>query len=162
MTKIKFTKSEKDGKTLVGFVTKNESGVYRGCRQDANVKKKIVIPDAVLSKSIVQNALYDCVMKPMCNGAGFIAVEATICEFPAVINTTVTGKRFKVEVQFGNSTIVYDPQYGNSEKRKTVEGVKNVIEARNDIRDKQNVIDAFLRSANMVDALYKDYKRHQL
>lgn len=161
-TKIKFFKSEKDGKTLVGYVTENESGAYRGCREKDPVKKKVVIPDAFLAQGMIENALYDCTIKPMKSGAGFIAVEASLCQFPAIVDATVTDTRFKVTVMFGNTTIIYDPQFGKDRTRNTVEGVLEVLQSRNDIRDKEKVIDAFLRSANMVCALHKDYKRHQL
>ncbi len=161
-TRIKFFKSEKDGKTLVGYVTENENGVYRGCRESSPVKKKVVIPDVCLAQGMVENALYDCTIKPMNSGEGFIAVEASLCQFPAIIDTTVTANRFKVAVRFGNQEIVYDPQFGREASRNTVEGVLDVLSSRNDIRDKDKVTDAFLRSANMVCALYNDYRRHQL
>lgn len=161
-TKIKFKRSTKDNVTLVGYVTKNDKGVYMGCREDAPVKKKVVIPDSILANSIVENALYDCGLKSMKNGNGFIAVEIELCLFPAVVDTIVTSNRFKVTVKFGNKSIIYDPQYGQDDSRKTVEGALKALKERNDIRDKDQVIDAYLRSANMVCALYKDYKKHQL
>lgn len=161
-TKIKFNRSTKNEETLVGYVTKNEKGVFRGCREDDQVKKKIVIPDEFLARGMKEGVLYDCELKPMKNGAGFIAVTANVTLFPAVVDTTVTNNRFKVEVKFGNKRIVFDPQYGNDPCRKTVNGVLEILNQREDIRDKEQVIDAFLRSANMVDALYKDYRNHQL
>ena len=161
-TRIKFFLSQTDHKTLVGYVTKNESGVYRGCRESSPVKKKVVIPDSELANGMVEKALYSCSLKPMNNGSGFIAVEAELCQFPAIVDTTVTANRFKVTVEFGNTKIIYDPQYGKDKTRNTVEGVLEILESRNDIREKQSVIAAFLRSANMVCALYNDYKKHQL
>ncbi len=161
-TRIKFFLSEKDKKTLVGYVTKNERNAYRGCREQDPVKKKVVIPDAVIAKGMVANALYDCRLKPMVNDAGFIAVEAELCQFPAIIDTTIVAERFKVEVSFGNTTIVFDPQYGKSDKVRTVEGVLSVLKGRNDIKDKMGVIDAFLKSANIVDAMYREYKQQKL
>ena len=148
-TKIKFKRSTKDNVTLVGYVTKNDKGVYMGCREDAPVKKKVVIPDSILANSIVENALYDCGLKSMKNGNGFIAVEIELCLFPAVVDTVVTSNRFKVTVKFGNKSIIYDPQYGQDDSRKTVEGALKALKERNDIRDKDQVIDAYLRS--MID-----------
>lgn len=161
-TKIKFSRSAKDGVTLVGYVTKNDRNVYRGCRESDPAKKKVVIPDTAVASVMIENALYDCALKPMSNGSGFIAVKAELCLFPAVVDTTITNNRFKVTVKFGNKTIVYDPQYGVDDSRKTVEGVLEILRGRNDIRDKEQIIDAFLRSANMVSAIYKDYKKHLL
>jgi hypothetical protein len=161
-TKIKFSESKKDGTTLVGYVTQNERGIFRGCRESENVKKKVVIPDHIIAQGMVANVLYDCALKPMSSGSGFIAVEADICKFPAVIDTQVSNNRFKVEVKFGGKCIIYDPQLGVDDSRKTVEGALSALESRVDIRDKGMVIKTFLSAANMVHALYKEYRNHQL
>ena len=161
-TKIKFSESKKDGATLVGYVTQNENGKFRGCRETDPVKKKVVIPDVVIAEGMMPNVLYDCRLKPMNSGAGFIAVEAEICKFQAVIDTQVSNNRFKVEVRFGGKVVIYDPQLGVDSSRKTVEGALAALEDRVDIQDKDRVISAFLSSANMVHALYKEYRNHQL
>ena len=57
-TRIKFFLSQTDHKTLVGYVTKNDSGVYRGCRESSPVKKKVVIPDSELAKGMVEKNAY--------------------------------------------------------------------------------------------------------
>lgn len=161
-TKIKFTRSEKDGITLVGYVSENENNFYYGCREDSPVKKKVVIPDSVIAEGMVENTLYDCTLKPMRNGKGFIAVKAEICLFPATVEFSIANNRYKASVRFGNKTIVYDPQYGRDDSVKTVEGALGILERRNDIRDKQKVVDSFLQAANIVSTLYKEYRRHRL
>lgn len=161
-TRIKFTESKTDKAVLVGYVTKDDQNFIRGCREDDPAKKKVVIPDVSIAQFIMENVLYECVIRPMVSGKGYIATSAEICKFPAVIDTTVSGNRFKVEVRFGGKTVVYDPQFGSDDSRRTVEGALAILEGRVDIRDKERVIDAFLKSANMVHSIYKDYRKHQL
>lgn len=161
-TKIKFSESKVDNAVLVGYVTKDDQNFIRGCRESDPVKKKVVIPDAVLAQGLLTNVLYECTLKPMKSGHGYIATDAVVCQFPAVVDTTVSDNRFKVEVRFGGKTVVYDPQFGVDDSRKTVEGTLEVLQGRVDIKDKDRVIDAFLKSANMVRSLYKDYRNHQL
>lgn len=161
-TKIKFEVSKSDGAVLVGYVTKDERNFIRGCRENDPVKKKIVIAHDNIAPGIIPNVLYDCTIIPMSTGAGYIATSADVYKFPAVIDTTVSNNRFKVEVKFGGKTVVYDPQFGIEDSRRTVEGALAVLEGRVDIKDKPQVINAFLRSANMVHSLYRDYRKHQL
>lgn len=161
-TKIKFAESKLDKAVLVGYVTKDDQNFIRGCRETDPVKKKVVIPDEIIAPGIMTNVLYECSLKPMKSGSGYIAVSADICQFPAVVDTTVSNNRFKVEVRFGGKVVTYDPQFGIDDSRRTVEGALAILEGRVDIRDKQQVIKAFLRSANMVHSLYKDYRNHQL
>ena len=161
-TKIKFTESKRDSAVLVGYVTKDDQNFIRGCREDDPAKKKIVIPAESVAPGIVPNVLYECVIRPMASGSGYVAIDASVCQFPAVVDATVSNNRFKVEVRFGGKTVVYDPQFGIEDSRRTVEGALSVLEGRMDIKDKPQVVKAFLRSGNMVHSLYKDYRNHQL
>lgn len=157
-TRIKFMFDEIT-KTHIAFITKDENGNWRGCRENNQSKKKIVIPSKEIAMNVKDNILYQAVLINMDNDKGFIAKELEIIKFPATIETTIEPERYKVEVRFGNKKVIYDPQNGRQESRKTLPGVMNILKNRVDIENKEQVLENFYEIANQVLTLYIEYKK---
>src|SRR5574344_1285896 len=86
-TIIKFNKLTVNG-SMVGYVTKHESS-WKGCREQSECKKRIVLVDAKIASGIIENVLYRTVLIPMADGNGFIAISATPVLFPAKIESKI-------------------------------------------------------------------------
>ena len=154
-TKLKFAKSEQTG-AYIGFVSQNpKTGRIMGVRPDSEFPKKICIIDQKLSNLIVPNILYDVTLIPMKEKNGYIAIEATPVAFKATIETSYVPKAiYKVEVKFGNKTILFDPVDGKKDSVRTITGVREILEKRMDIENLQDVISDFSEAA---DLLMKHY-----
>ncbi|GAB6012529.1 hypothetical protein [Viscerimonas tarda] len=53
----------------------------------------------------------------------------------------------QVQVTFGNKTVYFDPLNGKSPSSNTIEGVIELLSAREDIADKETVIEDFKKQA---------------
>lgn len=148
-TKLKFVKSEKTG-AIVSFVSQNpKTGRICGVRQDSQYPKKICILDKKLVSEVLLNVLYDVTMIPMTEKNGYVVIEMTPVEFKATISTTYVKKAiYRVEVKFGNKTIVFDPLDGKKDTIRTLKGCLSVLEKRVDIKDITQVVADFQESAN--------------
>ena len=148
-TKLKFVKSEKTG-AIVSFVSQNpKTGRICGVRQDSQYPKKICILDKKLVSEVLLNVLYDVTMIPMTEKNGYVVIEMTPVEFKATISTTYVKKAiYRVEVKFGNKTIVFDPMDGKKDTIRTLKGCLSVLEKRVDIKDITQVVADFQESAN--------------
>lgn len=148
-TKLKFVKSEKTG-AIVSFVSQNpKTGRICGVRQDSQYPKKICILDKKLVSEVLLNVLYDVTMIPMTEKNGYMVIEMTPVEFKATISTTYVKKAiYRVEVKFGNKTIVFDPLDGKKDTIRTLKGCLSVLEKRVDIKDITQVVADFQESAN--------------
>ena len=148
-TKLKFVKSEKTG-AIVSFVSQNpKTGRICGVRQDSQYPKKICILDKKLVSEVLLNVLYDVTMIPMTEKNGYVVIEMTPVEFKATISTTYVKKAiYRVEVKFGNKTIVFDPLDGKKDTIRTLKGCLSVLEKRVDIKDVTQVVADFQESAN--------------
>ena len=148
-TKLKFIKSEKTG-AIVSFVSQNpKTGRICGVRQDSQYPKKICILDKKLVSEVLLNVLYDVTMIPMTEKNGYVVIEMTPVEFKATISTTYVKKAiYRVEVKFGNKTIVFDPLDGKKDTIRTLKGCLSVLEKRVDIKDITQVVADFQESAN--------------
>lgn len=148
-TKLKFVKSEKTG-AIVSFVSQNpKTGRICGVRQDSQYPKKICILDKKLVSDVLLNVLYDVTMIPMTEKNGYVVIEMTPVEFKATISTTYVKKAiYRVEVKFGNKTIVFDPLDGKKDTIRTLKGCLSVLEKRVDIKDITQVVADFQESAN--------------
>lgn len=154
-TKIKFIKSGQTG-AYIGFVSQNpKTKRIVGVRQDSEYPKKICIIDKKLSSLIVPNILYDVTLIPMKEKDGYIAIEANPVAFRATIETSYVPKAiYKIEVKFGNKTILFDPVDGKKDSVRTVAGVREVLEKRMDIENLQGVLDDFLEAADLLMKYY--------
>lgn len=158
-TLIKFS-YDSNTKTHLAFVTKLGAGKpWKGCRENAKTKKKIVIPSKEIASTVQDNTLYHAELIPMNNDQGFIATKLEIQKFPAVIETTVSPTRFKCELKFGNKTIIYDPQKGRQESRKLLPNVMELVRQRVDIENKDKVMEDFNLACQTVLYYYIEYKK---
>lgn len=151
-TNIKFKQNERGA--FYGFVTKNENGSWRGCKEDSNVKKKIVFVDKHEESGIIPNALYQVTLIPMTSDNGFIAINARLVQFVAKINTEVEEHTYRVTVQFGQKTIVYDPTSKDA-KKNNIQTIANLLRNRVDLKSKDAVAEEFLDSACLLLSIYK-------
>lgn len=155
-TKLKFVKSDKTG-AMVGFISKNtKTGQVRGIRADDKLPKQICVASAEIAPYIEENVLYDVILIPMNTKTGYIAIQAEPVGFKATIESCVVKKAvYRVEVKFGNKTIVFDPMDGKKESVKTIAGVLSVLRSRKDIKDYMEVEEEFLKAANIVAIAFR-------
>ncbi len=161
-TKLKFIKSEQTG-AYVSFVSQNpKTGRICGVRQDSEYPKKICILDKKLMCDVLLNVLYDATLVPMAEKNGYVVIEITPVQFKATIEITYVPKSiYVVEVKFGNKVIRFDPKDGRKESIRSIEGCKNILEKRIDIKDVTQVVDDFIDSATDImrkfinDGLYE-------
>lgn len=147
-TKLKFIKSEKTG-AIVSFVSQNpKTGRICGVRQDSPYPKKICILDKKLVGEVLLNVLYDVTMIPMAEKNGYVVISITPVQFKATIATTYVKKAiYRIEVEFGNKTIVFDPYEGKKDTICTLKGCLSILEKRVDIKDITQVVADFEESA---------------
>ncbi len=167
-TWLKFTRSDLNG-SFIGFVahTPGTKGA-RGVRADYPGFKKIVLVSSDISNNVVPNILYRCLLKPMKQVAhkvtgkpyvpGYIAVEIEPVEFEATVTTHYEyGKRYIVEVVFGNQHITFNPFKGSKEKVRSHSVCRDYLEKRCDIKNRAEVIRDFeLAAANIIEILKRD------
>lgn len=148
-TQLKFAKSERNGE-LIGFVSRNAStNKLKGVREDSRFKKKICLLSAELKGIVLPNVLYAVEMKAMHNESGYVVVAATQVLFTAKVESIVVLKSiYQVTITFGNKVIYFDPKDGKGPSSRTCEGVLEILHERQDINDKECVIEEFLKQAN--------------
>lgn len=157
-TNIKFQKNERD--IFQGFVTKNEHGSWRGCRENSVASKKIVLLDPRQVQIVIkENTLYQCTLIPMRSDCGFIVIQATPVLFQARTETIVRNGVYKVMVKFGNKIITYDPT-SKSEKRNNIQGIADYLRKRDDLKYANAVAAEFLDCACMLKSIY-DKQRNE-
>jgi hypothetical protein len=156
-TKLKFARSEQTG-AYISFVSQNPiSGRISGVRGDSVYPKKICIIDQKLAGLIIPDILYDSTLIPMKEKDGYIVIEVNPVAFRATVETTYVPKSiYKVEVRFGNKTVLFDPVDGKQESVSTISGVRGILEKRMDIKDLQQVIDDFLEHAYVLMKYYEN------
>ncbi len=149
-TNIKFKQNERGA--FYGFVTKDNKGSWRGCRE-TDVKKKIVFVDKG-EVDIIPDALYQCSLIPMKTGNGFIALEPKLLQFEARISTEATDNVYHVNVRFGHTTIVYNPKSTNPLKN-NIQTIVRLLKSRHDLKYKDAVADEFCDCACLLLSIYK-------
>lgn len=140
-TKLKFVKSEKTGK-LIGFVTQDpKSGYISGVRENDPRPKKVVLIDKLIVDSVLTEVLYECVLVPMENSKGYIAISCTPVQFTPVIDVTYVPKIiYKVKVQFGNHSLTFDPMNTKNPSRSVFKICRAELEKRMDIKNLQDFL----------------------
>ncbi len=155
-TNIKFKENERG--VFQGFVTKNKRGSWRGCREDADVSKKIVLLDPrQVSIEIKENALYKCSLIPMRSDSGYIAISAKLVQFLARTETIVHEGTYRVLVKFGNKVVIYDPT-SKLEKQNNIQAIANFLRNREDLRYANAVAEEFLDCACLLQSIYNKNK----
>ena len=154
-SRIKFAKSQESGE-IIGFVSRNsKTKLLRGVPETSPYGKKICVLSKDLKGTVEPNVLYDVELKPMHGGKnGYVVVFAQRTLFEATFETFVIPKSaYQVRVTFGNKTIYFDPKDGKSPSSRTIEGVSRVIAERDDILNKEGVLDQFRVDAKALVAL---------
>lgn len=156
-TNIKFKKNERN--IFQGFVTKNEHGSWRGCREDSDIsKKKIVLLDPrQITIPIKENTLYQCTLIPMKSDSGYIVIQAKQVQFEAKVETIVHEDTYQVVVKFGNKTITYDPT-SKQDKRNDKQAIANMLRSREDLKYANAIAEEFLDCACLLQTIYKRAK----
>jgi len=145
-TRLKFYE-QVNAEGLIGFVREMGSTLI-GVPETDKHPKKVVLLSPELNVDIIPNALYDCTVRPMKSGKGYVVVEAELHTFPAVIETIYIPKvEYKITVKFGNKTIIYDIIRGRSIHSGTINGVGAVLAKRYDILDREEVCRQFIVAA---------------
>lgn len=155
-TNIKFKKNEKG--VFQGFVTKNEHGSWRGCREDADVSKKIVLLNPrQISIEIKENTLYQCSLIPMKSDCGYIVISAKQVQFEAKTETVVHENVYRVMVKFGNKIVTYDPT-SKQQKRNDIQSIADFLRSREDLKYANAVAEEFLDCACLLQSIYNRNK----
>jgi hypothetical protein len=130
----------------------------KGVRENSIFGKKICVLSEELKGTIVPNILYNVELKPMHRRNGYVVVSATPALFKAQIETVVVSKSiYQVNITFGNKTIYFDPKDGKSLSSKTIEGALAILGSRNDVEDKETVIENFKKQAEaLIQRMQKD------
>lgn len=152
-TYLKFQRSERDKVSFVSYVRK-ENGSWKGCHESDDCKKKIVLADAGVAETLLENVLYNTTLVPMKECMGFVAISAEPVRFTAQIDTFIEDNKYAVEVRFGHKLIVYDPS-SKQENRRSIDGIIQTLSRRIDIKEPERVICDFKESAETVLAYYK-------
>lgn len=150
-TRLKFKKSPETGE-LISFVNRNpKTKKLKGVDEKFTHGKQIcVLSKELKAQGIVrEKTLYWAEMKPMNGGKkGYVVISATPILFDARIETTIVPKAiYKISVTFGNRSIYFDPKNGRTFYSRTLQGVLQVFEDHDDIKDKAQVIKDFLTQA---------------
>ena len=157
-TRLKLLESQTKGE-LVGFVSRHpKAGRLLGVREDSHYGKKICLLSDHLKGKLKPNILYEVSVKPMRSGTGYVIVAAEQIFFVAQVETTIIPKiTYRITVKFGNKNIYFDPLNGRTSSSTTIEGVLNVLEQRDDILNKADIIQSFVQEAsNLLDRMVKD------
>ena len=154
-TQLKLDVSKRSG-ILVGFVYRHvKTRKLLGVREDAPCGKKIcLLSDELAGRDIRPNKLYQASLKAMHDGNGYVIVDLQPIEFPAQIELKIIHRQqYQITVTFGNKIIYYDPVNGRSSSSRTLEGVVRLIEGREDIQNKQQVIEDLIEQAGVLERL---------
>lgn len=157
-TQIKLTVSQETGE-LIGFVSRNpKSQKLMGVREDSRFGKKICILAKELKGTLSPNILYRVALAPMSDRKGYVIVSAKKVKFEALVEMFVKpGEIYRVTVSFGNKILYFDPKNGKSHFSNTVDGVVQVITKREDIENKEVVLQIFIeRSKQLLARMTED------
>ncbi|MFI3286139.1 MAG: hypothetical protein R3Y08_05735 [Rikenellaceae bacterium] len=164
-TQLKLYESKSKKGELIGFVSRHpKSNKLLGVREHSHHGKQVCVVAEHLKGELKPNVLYEVYVKPMHSGAGYVIMSADKIVFPANINTTIIPRHlYFIKITFGNRVIYFDPICGKSPKSKTVNGVVAVLREREDIEDKEHLIDKFINeSANLISRILLDGVRYDI
>ncbi len=152
-TRLKFAQSPQTGE-IIGFVSRNsKTKLLRGVPETSNYGKKVCVLSADIKGTIEPGVLYDVELVPMHRVNGYVVVSARRTLFEAKFETEmVPGVTYRLKITFGHKTIYFDPIGGKSPSSTTADGVVRVIAEREDILDKEDVIERFREEAGLLMA----------
>lgn len=148
-TQLKFIKSPQNGE-LIGFVSRNlVTKKLRGVKENSKFKKRICLLSEELKGSIIPKILYIVELKLMNQGNGYIVVAAEPKLFPAKITSKIIPRYvYRIKVVFGLKKIYFDPLWGKTPSSRTLQGVLEELNGRQDLADSDQVISDFIDQAN--------------
>ena len=164
-TQLKLYESKRKRGELVGFVSRHpKTNKLLGVREHSYHGKQVCVVAEHLKGVLKPNVLYEVYVKAMHSGAGYVIISADKILFPANIKTTIiTRHLYFIKITFGNRVIYFDPICGKSPNSKTVNGVVAVLREREDIKDKEYIIDKFIKeSANLISRILLDGVRYDI
>lgn len=149
-SQLKFAKSERTGE-LIGFVSRHpKNQKLIGVREDSRFGKQICVLSEHLKGQVEPDVLYEVELKPMHKANGYVVVSATPVLYEVQVETIIVPKSiYQVTVTFENryKTFYFDPKDGKSIQSRTCEGVLSVLRERKDLKNKEGVIQDYLRQA---------------
>ncbi len=151
-TQLKLDISKRSG-ILVGFVYRHvKTKKLLGVREDTPCGKHIcLLSDDIPVESVIPNKLYQVSLKAMHNGSGYVIVDLQPIEFPAQIELKISPrKQYLITITFGNKIVYYDPVNGRTSSSRTQRGVVDLLQKREDIQNKRQVIEEFEEQADML------------
>lgn len=150
-TLLKLKESEKNGE-LIGFVYVDKYNHVWGVHEEDPRKKKICILSKEIDKnSIEPGILYNVQLGDMPLNKGYIIQKIEPVKFKAKIETQIIGHTCQVIVTFGNKKLYYNPVSGKSVHSRTSEGFLNLLQSRNDIENKEEVLTTVKKCIQKVD-----------
>lgn len=152
-TKLKFRQSELTGELVAFAYWDKAKKALLGVNEDDQKKKKIcVLSNELKEKSIQPGLLYSATVHLSANKKSYVVDKLNPYKFRAKVETQIRSKCFyQTIITFGNEKIYYNPFDGKSEFSRTLEGVLGLLEAREDILNKEETISAVKRSARTVN-----------
>lgn len=150
-TNLKFAQHSKSGQ-VVGFISKVGKN-WRGVNENSECKKIIVLLDHELAKKVKTHTVYQCRLIPMTGKFGYVAVSASPMTFNAEVETVMLPRTFKINIHFGNQTIVYDPN-SKDKRYNSFDSIVQYLISTNQIRNIGEVIDELRKSINITAAQY--------
>lgn len=149
-SQLKFAKSERTGE-LIGFVSRHpKNHKLIGVREDSRFGKQICVLSEHLKDRIEPDVPYEVELKPMHKANGYVVVSATPVLYEVQVETIIVPKSiYQVTVTFENGykTFYFDPKDGKSAQSRTCEGVLSILRERKDIKNKEGVIQDYLKQA---------------
>lgn len=147
-SRVKFTRSKETGE-LIGFVSQPpKSSKLKGVCEDSRFRKKICVLSEKLKGHIIPDKLYDVELKSMYKRNGYIVESATPALFEAQIESIVIPKTiYQIKIEFGYKKVYFDPIDGKTASSRTINGVVEVLERRDDLDHPKEIIAEFVKRA---------------
>lgn len=153
-TKLKFKESKLTGELVAFAYWDRSKKALLGVNEEDQTKKKIcILSNNLKEKNIVKpGILYSATVHLSSKNNSYIIDKAIPYKFKAKVETQIISKCFyQTIVSFGNEKIYYNPFDGKSEFSRTLEGVIGLLDAREDLLNKEETINAVKRSARTVN-----------
>lgn len=153
-TKLKFKESEITGEPIAFAFWDKSTKSLLGVNMDDQTKKKICVlsPDLKKKNIVKPGILYSASVHLSTKRNSYIVDNVKQYKFKAKVETQIVTKCFyQTIITIGNEKIYYNPFDGKSEFSRTLDGVLGLLEARDDIFNKEETISAVKRSARTVN-----------
>lgn len=153
-TKLKFKEHECTGELVAWAFWDKTLKSLRGVNEDNESKKRIcVLSPELKEKDLVKpGILYSVLVHSSTNRKSYIVDSVKAYKFKAKLETQIIKKCFyQTIITIGNQKVYYNPFDGKSEYSRTLDGVLELLQERDDILNKEEIINALKRSARTVN-----------